>query len=131
MRGELHAGKNEFRLVLDPPDMGRLDVNVVARGDGVVLRLHAERADVAQWLRSDLPVLHRAIEKDGLQVLGVEVRSWTGFDAHGRSDHHREAASFADDRDATFQARGPKAASSPSFRAKTSARKSSGIDLIL
>jgi hypothetical protein len=88
LRGEIRTGRDEFRLILEPADLGRLDVNIAARGDGVVLRLTAERSDVAHWLRTDLPILQKAIEKDGLQVLGVEVRSWFDQDASARHRNH-------------------------------------------
>jgi flagellar hook-length control protein FliK len=129
MRGEIHAGRNEFKLALDPPEMGRLDVDVVTRGEGIVLRLTAERGDVAQWLKTDLPILHRAFEKDGLQVLGVEVRSWTDLDARA-GDGRRGHETFVEDRSPSTS-RGARMAVAPP-RVKVAGAPASGtLDLFV
>jgi flagellar hook-length control protein FliK len=129
LRGELQTGKNEFRLALDPVELGRLDVNVAARGEGVVLRLTAERGDVAQWLRTDLPILQKAIEQDGLQVLGVEVRSWTDLENRGR-DHQRDAEGFVSEQGAAAP-RGTKPAIHRPGAVFRDAAAAPGLDLIV
>lgn len=129
LRGELQTGRNEFRLRLDPAELGRLDVRIVAHGDGVVMHVVTERQDVADWIRTDLPLLHKTAEKDGLHVLGVEIK--TSVDLDQRSGGDRGAARDEDRLDdAPLMRRSQHPATAPP-RAKAQPGLSQGIDLLV
>jgi flagellar hook-length control protein FliK len=69
----MHAqsGKNRFEIRLDPPELGRIDVqlNVDSRGT-VSSRLIVERPDTLNLLARDAPQLQRALQDAGFSTAG-------------------------------------------------------------
>ena len=68
---QAQSGKNQFEIRLDPPELGRIDVqlNVDSRGT-VSSRLIIERPDTLNLLVRDAPQLQRALQDAGLNTTG-------------------------------------------------------------
>ncbi|MBX9581944.1 MAG: flagellar hook-length control protein FliK, partial [Gemmataceae bacterium] len=83
-------GTVEFRLRLDPPELGRVYVRLLADGDAV--RGHVVVADeaVRQVIESQLPELRQRLEAAGLSVGRFDVSADPGAD--GRGNPYRDAA---------------------------------------
>jgi flagellar hook-length control protein FliK len=69
--GRAQAGKNNFEIRLDPPDLGRIQVKLsVDRQGQVTSHLIADRADTLDLLRRDSSGLERALQDAGLKTAG-------------------------------------------------------------
>jgi hypothetical protein len=63
------SGKNHFKIRLDPPELGRIDVRLDVDRDGnVTSRLVVERTETLDLLRRDAPNLERAFQQAGLKT---------------------------------------------------------------
>ncbi|MBV8779534.1 MAG: flagellar hook-length control protein FliK [Alphaproteobacteria bacterium] len=61
------AGERKFEIRLDPPDLGRIDVQLNVDSSGrATSHLVVDRADTLDLLRRDAPVLERALQSAGL-----------------------------------------------------------------
>jgi flagellar hook-length control protein FliK len=61
------AGEKKFEIRLDPPDLGRIEVQLNVDGSGrVTSHLIVDRADTLDLLRRDAPALERALQSAGL-----------------------------------------------------------------
>jgi flagellar hook-length control protein FliK len=66
-----HAGKNNFAIRLDPPELGRIEVKLsVDRQGQVTSHLIADRSDTLDLLRRDASGLTRALQDAGLKTAG-------------------------------------------------------------
>lgn len=64
-----HAGDNKFRIKLDPPELGRIDVRMdVARDGHVTAHLTAEKPETLAALSRDAAALERALNASGLDT---------------------------------------------------------------
>lgn len=64
-------GQNRFEIRLDPPELGRISVQLDVDASGnVVSRLVADRADTLDLLRREAPTLERALQSAGLKTDG-------------------------------------------------------------
>jgi flagellar hook-length control protein FliK len=69
--GRAQAGKNNFEIRLDPPELGRIQVKLsVDRQGQVTSHLIADRADTLDLLRRDASGLERALQDAGLKTAG-------------------------------------------------------------
>ena len=69
--GRAHAGKNNFEIRLDPPELGRIEVKLsVDRQGQVTSHLIADRQDTLDLLRRDSSGLERALQDAGLKTGG-------------------------------------------------------------
>ena len=83
-------GRNRFEIRLDPPELGRIDVQLdIDRGGQVTSRLVVERADTLEHLRRDAADLQRALEQAGLKTadsglqFALRDQGFAGRDASG------------------------------------------------
>src|SRR5262249_39026810 len=81
---------NRFEIRLDPPQLGRIDVQLdIDRGGQVTSRLVVERADTLEHLRRDAADLQRALEQAGLKTadsglqFALRDQGFAGRDASG------------------------------------------------
>jgi flagellar hook-length control protein FliK len=88
-------GTGEVRVLLDPPELGQLDVQMtVEKGGGLRLSIGAERPELVLMLDKHMHELRQSLTAQGLNVLHADVhagssprddarRSHDGRDAHG------------------------------------------------
>ena len=63
------AGKGQFDIRLDPPDLGRIHVRLDVDRDGnVITHMVADRTDTLDMLRKDTAGLERALQDAGLKT---------------------------------------------------------------
>jgi flagellar hook-length control protein FliK len=61
------AGERKFEIRLDPPDLGRIEVQLNVDSSGrATSHLVVDRADTLDLLRRDAPILERALQSAGL-----------------------------------------------------------------
>lgn len=84
------TGETEFRMRLDPPELGRVHVRLTTDGDAV--RGHVLVADeaVRQVIESQLPELRQRLEAAGLSVGRFDVSTDPG--SNGRGNPYRDLA---------------------------------------
>jgi flagellar hook-length control protein FliK len=64
-----HNGNNRFEIRLDPPELGRIDVQLHIDSEGqVTSHLRVERPETLDLLRRDAPSLERALQQAGLKT---------------------------------------------------------------
>jgi flagellar hook-length control protein FliK len=62
------SGGVEFQMRLDPPDLGRVQVQIVSRGDEVHGQVLVASEAVRQVMESQLPELRQRLEAAGVNV---------------------------------------------------------------
>lgn len=67
-----------LRLVLTPPELGRLQLDVALRRRSLEVALRAERAATAEAIRAELPVLRAALERQGFALAELRVSAGEG-----------------------------------------------------
>ena len=103
LHGEIQSGRQEFRIQLAPAELGRVEVRLAERGEGLTVRVVADRPEVAAALRHDLPRLEQSLQQTGISLasLDVQARGFGGSslpqDAPGqdRQAQHSAAAAAA------------------------------------
>lgn len=80
-------GETEFRLRLDPADLGRVQVQLIADANGVRGRLTVADDAVRQMIESRLPELRDRLEAAGLSVQRFEVATDAGRGGGGATYH--------------------------------------------
>lgn len=63
---QVRAGAQRFEIKMDPPEMGRIDVQMEMDGKNVTARLVVERAETLDFLQRDARALERALQNAGL-----------------------------------------------------------------
>ncbi len=70
---QAHAGSSQFEIRLDPPDLGRINVQLNVDNSGnVSSRMIVERPETLALLRQDAPQLERALQNAGLNAGGMQ-----------------------------------------------------------
>jgi flagellar hook-length control protein FliK len=81
-------GENNFSVRLDPPELGRIEVNLNVRADGhAQAELSADKPQTLQLLQQDASQLERALKDAGLNLAGGLAFSLKG---DGRSQTWRD-----------------------------------------
>ena len=63
------AGSNQFDIRLDPPELGRIDVQLNVDSNGqITSHITVDRADTLQLLQSQQPQIQQALDQSGLQT---------------------------------------------------------------
>ncbi|MCF8476840.1 MAG: flagellar hook-length control protein FliK [Pseudolabrys sp.] len=72
---KVSAGKNQFDIRLDPPELGRIHVRLNVDRDGnVITHMVADRTDTLDLLRRDTAGLERALQDAGLKTSGDSLQ---------------------------------------------------------
>jgi flagellar hook-length control protein FliK len=79
-------GTSEVRLVLNPPDLGQLDINIVETDQGLRIRVEASQASARELIERHLPALQQALESRELRVDRLQVTSAPPAQADGSMD---------------------------------------------
>jgi flagellar hook-length control protein FliK len=80
VRAAVRNGNEHIRLVLNPPELGHLDVRVTTGSGGVRVEMAASTADATDLIRQHLPSLVSSLEARDLRVDRMEVRQALGTD---------------------------------------------------
>lgn len=83
-------GAVEFHMRLDPPDLGRVQIQLITRGDEVHGRVLVASEAVRQMLESQLPELRQRLEAAGVNVQQFSVATDTGTGG-GNQNAYRSA----------------------------------------
>ena len=73
VRSSIGRGEHELTLRLDPPRLGRIEVDMAVDSERVGLRFVVETEEVRDALRNSLDELQRALEEQGLRTDHVDV----------------------------------------------------------
>lgn len=102
----LSEGTKQLTLRLDPPDLGKLNLQITVRGQEVNVVLKAENADAGRMLQENMHQLRQTLEDQGLKVGKLEVQTqlsdgnqsqaWAGADRHNEARDRDEAARALD-----------------------------------
>lgn len=65
---QIRNGAQRFEIRLDPPEMGKIDVQLEMEGKNVTARLTVERAETLDFLQRDQRALERALQQAGLNT---------------------------------------------------------------
>jgi len=90
------AGTNRFEIRLDPPDLGRIDVQLsVDKQGNVTSHLVADRSSTLDLLRRDAPQLQRALQDAGLKTSGDNLQfSLRDQSANTQSQQQQQQQNF-------------------------------------
>jgi flagellar hook-length control protein FliK len=102
----LNEGAKQLTLRLDPPELGKLNLQLTVRGQEVSVVLKAENADAGRMLQENLHQLRQTLEDQGLKVGKMEVQTqlsdgnsgqgWSGADRHNEARERDETARALD-----------------------------------
>ena len=107
VRANLGPRRSTMTLQLDPPELGRLRIDLRMEADVLTLRFEAETQAGKEALQARLTDLRSALEHHGIQVHRVDVELRTAPPADsGPESHHGQTSSESDTRDATPGERG-------------------------
>lgn len=123
LRGELKTHADRITLRLDPAELGKVEVRLLARGDAVTVRVAADRDDVADLLRRDQTALHKVLAEAGVNVAHLDVRA--GLDQGARHELWERASTAAPPSPSSMK---PKHTGSPP--ARTRVRVEGRLDLL-
>lgn len=88
VRRSIRQGGGDVHLRIDPPELGRVDLEVRLRGDRVDIAFQVDDEGVREAILKHIDQLHRALESYGLSSEGVSVdlRDPSGGE-HSQNDH--------------------------------------------
>ncbi len=75
VQGAVLRGDSEVRLVLNPPDLGRLDIRIVTHEGGLRVAMEASQSAARDLIEQALPALQQGLEARDLRVDRLEVRA--------------------------------------------------------
>ncbi len=127
----VRVGQDELRLVLNPPDLGQLDVRIVETSDGLRVSLHASTREASELIQQQLPALQAALETRDLRVERLEVRAdlGGGLDQPGERGDRRGSPEAEQAPEWSSAASTDRASSGPSARGALS-RPGGRLDLV-
>lgn len=113
---EARGGESRLKIILQPPELGRLRAELSLRQQTVHVKLTAETPAAQDLIESNLPALRSALEQQGVRVgelvvsVSPEQRGTRGEERrHGGSDRsHSRGGAIGDD-----HARGSRPAATP------------------
>jgi len=75
MLKDLGQGRKQLSVTLDPEDLGRVQVILQVKGKEVNAVLHAENAETANLLSSQMQNIRKTLEDQGLTVQNLDVQT--------------------------------------------------------
>jgi len=77
----VHIGAREAILQLDPPELGKIKIDLRMDGDKLLAHIAADSPEAQSLLKNHLPELHQALQSQQINL--AEVRVWSGRGAAG------------------------------------------------
>lgn len=77
------AGGTSARITLQPQELGNVEIHLSYGAGGVTATIHADNPQAVQMLQQAAPDLRRALEGQGLSLLGFDVRDRSNPSANG------------------------------------------------
>jgi flagellar hook-length control protein FliK len=86
IRGQIRIGKQEAVLQLDPPQLGKLKIDLSVDGDKLAARIFTETEQSRALIELHLPELRQALGESRVELVEVRIDSstWTGLHDNGR-----------------------------------------------
>jgi flagellar hook-length control protein FliK len=75
MLKDLGQGRKQLTVTLDPEDLGRVQVMLQVKGKEVNAVIHAENAETANLLSSQMQNIRKSLEDQGLTVQNLDVQT--------------------------------------------------------
>lgn len=75
VRSAVLRGDSEVRLVLNPPELGQVEVNIATHEGGLRIRLEASNSGARDLMERSLPALQQALEARELRVERLTVQA--------------------------------------------------------
>lgn len=117
-------GLYNAHLDLNPPNLGKMFVNISVRGDAVALQIAVASTVPKEQLKDSLEALRQSLEEAGLYVVELQVHEISG-DEHG-SHSQQQSGSEHDDSDA--ESGNPVVKTTPSLDAARKSTPALGLD---
>src|SRR5258706_252166 len=91
--GHLRIGKQEAVIQLDPPELGKIRIDLRIDGDKIEARISAVETSARTLLENHLPELRHALEVGQVRSADVNIdsRSWSGASGSDGSQGSQEA----------------------------------------
>jgi len=81
---------NSIQIRLDPPELGKLDVQIQVDDSGTQVIFHTEQREVKEALERAFPRLHEMLSMDKESGLGFQFGSQHGFQSDGSEEEGRD-----------------------------------------
>lgn len=69
------AGKNSLHIQIQPENMGRIDVHLISKSDGMQVVMTADSSATSKMLENNLSQLQKSLSEAGLNISGLSVNS--------------------------------------------------------
>jgi flagellar hook-length control protein FliK len=93
INGHIRIGKKEAIMQIDPPELGRLRIDLRLDGDRLEARILAETAESRAIIETHLPELRRILGENRVELVNVRIDSgsWSGAGGEGHGWPRHEA----------------------------------------
>jgi flagellar hook-length control protein FliK len=98
----VEQNNREAHIQLDPPELGKLAIQLTVEGEQIRAHIVAESADVGALIQSHLPELKQALHSHRLDLDTVRVEVQTGGGESHTSSHHSHQEERASRRGRNF-----------------------------
>jgi flagellar hook-length control protein FliK len=88
INGHIRIGKSEALIQLDPPELGKLQIDLRIDGDKLDARIVAEKHESVKLIETHLPELRHALTESRLEHVEVRVDSGSWGDARQQGQRH-------------------------------------------
>jgi flagellar hook-length control protein FliK len=83
INGRVHIGKTDAIIQLDPPELGKLKIDIHLEGDRLEARIFTETQESRRLIETHLPELRQALGQNRLEHVDVRVESGSWGSARG------------------------------------------------
>ena len=92
INGQIQIGKQEAILQLNPPELGKLRIDLHLDGDRLIARILTETQDARILIETHLPELRQALGESRVELVDVRIDSgsWTGSRNDGQQGARQE-----------------------------------------
>jgi hypothetical protein len=94
INGRVHIGKTDAIIQLDPPELGKLKIDLHLEGDRLEAHIFAETQESRRLIETHLPELRQALGENRLEHVDVRIESGSWDSARG--DGHQGPRQEAD-----------------------------------